>query len=257
MAACALLKATKAGVLTARLIGDLWLPLILVSLLASAATVGAQGSPDPRVADLARAGRFRVALYPPQYRKDPATGEIIRNVILMDVAQALAARLGVELRVVQFTTPVEAMDGLKAGDCDMAYLAIDPTRTPEVDYTPPLTESDFTYLVPAGSSIRTAADADRPGIRIAVVRDHGSTLALTRIVKHAALIGANVPDAAFDLLRTGRADVWAAPRVGLLRYVSRLPGSHVLDDRYGAVLFAAAVSKGQSGRLTYISEFIE
>ena len=149
------------------------------------------------------------------------------------------------------------MQGLKAGTCDMAYLAIDPTRTPEVDYSPPLTQSDFTYLVPAGSPIHTAADADRPGIRIPVVRDDGSTLALSRIVKHAALIRADVPDAAFDLLRTGRADIWAAPRVGLLRYVNRLPGSHVLEDRYGAVLFAAAVSKGRPGRLTFISEFIE
>jgi hypothetical protein len=31
---------------------------------------------------------------------------------------------------------------------------------------------DYTFLVPAGSSIQHVADADRLGIRIAVVRDH-------------------------------------------------------------------------------------
>ena len=68
------------------------------------------------------------------------------------------------------TTPVEAMDALKTGSCDIAFLAIDPTRATEVDFSPPFTQLDFTYLVPAGSSIRTAADVDRPGIRITVVR---------------------------------------------------------------------------------------
>ncbi len=32
--------------------------------------------PDPRIADLVQAGRVRVALYPPQYMKDPVTGEL-------------------------------------------------------------------------------------------------------------------------------------------------------------------------------------
>jgi len=230
---------------------------MLAALLASAATINAQPSRDPRVADLVRAGRLRLALYPPQYRKNPSTGEIVRTVVYMEVAQALAARLGVELQVVEYTSPIAAMDGLKAGACDMAYLAIDPSRTTEVDYSPPLTQSDFTYLVQAGSSISAVADVDRPGIHIAVVRDHGSTLALARIVKHAELVGADLPDAAFDLLRTGRADVWAAPRVGLLRYVNRLPGSRVLEGSYGTVSFAATVAKGQPGRLSYISDFIE
>ena len=36
--------------------------------------VGLQIS-DPRVADLVRSGKVRVALYLPQYTKDPATGE--------------------------------------------------------------------------------------------------------------------------------------------------------------------------------------
>lgn len=83
-APCDLLRATRS-----RLV-----PVMLVSLLASAATVDAQRAVDPRVSDLVRAGKLRVALYPPQYRKNPATGEVIRNMIFMDVAQALAARLG-------------------------------------------------------------------------------------------------------------------------------------------------------------------
>ncbi len=116
---------------------------------------------------------------------------------------------------------------------------------------------DYTYLVPAGSSIRRIADADRPGVRIAVVRNHLSTLALSRILKHAGPVGAEIPGAAFDLLRTGQADVFASTRPVLLAYSPKLPGSRVLEDYYGANLLAMAVPKDQGGRLAYVTEFIE
>ena len=51
------------------------------------------------------------------------------------------------------------------------------------DFTPPVVQQDYTYLVPAGSSIKSAADADKPGVRIAVVRNHLSTLALSRRIE--------------------------------------------------------------------------
>jgi polar amino acid transport system substrate-binding protein len=43
----------------------------------------------------------------------------------------------------------------------------------------------------------------------------------------------------------------------VLDYSIRLPGSRVLEDRYGANLVAIAIPKGQAGRLAYISEFVE
>lgn len=116
---------------------------------------------------------------------------------------------------------------------------------------------DFTYLVSAGSSIRRVADADRPEVHIAVVRNHASTLALSRALKHAKLVDAESPDAAFDLLRTGRADVLASVRPALLQYSTQLPGSEVLADRYGSQFLAMAVPKGQAGWLAYINEFIK
>lgn len=231
--------------------------LVLVILLAWVNPVSADSASDPRVAEVVKGGSLRVALYPPQYRKDPASGEIRRNVIYMEMARDLAARLGVELAVTHYMTPVEAMDALNAGACDLAFLAIDPARSSKVGFSPPFTQFDFTYLVPPGSSIRAAADADRPGVRIAAVRDHGSTLALMRVVTRAQVVAADVPDAAFDLLRTGRADVFAAPRVGLNRYAAHLPGSRVLEDRYGAVLNAVAVSKDRPQWLAYVTEFVE
>ena len=54
----------------------------------------------------------------------------------------------------------------------------------------------------------------------------------------------------------GDADILAGIRPGLLGYAARLPGSRVLEERYGANVLALAVRKGQAGRLAYVSEFI-
>ena len=239
------------------MIGNLKTSFFLPALLATILTANAQQAPDPRVADLVRAGQVRVALFLPQYTKNPTTGEIRGDVHLVEIARALASRLGVKLVLVDYPNPKTAVEGLKAGSCDMAFLGIDRSRTGELGFSPPFAELDFTYLVPAGSSIRSVADADRPGVRIAAIRNHELTLALSRILKHATLVYADTPEPAFDLLKTGRADAWESVGYALQPYSARLPGSRVLEDRYGANRQAIAVAKGEAGRLSYISQFVE
>jgi polar amino acid transport system substrate-binding protein len=197
-----------------------------------------------------------VAVYLPQYSKDPLTGELKGWPI--ELIRALGERLGITGVPVEHATPPQAIAGLKAGNCDVAILGIDPTRATEVDYSPAFAQLEYTYLVPGHSSIHSIADVDRPGIRIAVVRSHASTLALARILKNATLVYADMPGPAFDLLRTGNADIFASVRAELVKYCTQLPGSRVLDDSYGANRFGMAVAKGQAaGRLAYMSAFIE
>lgn len=234
--------------------------LMMLALLVTATTVDAQQTADPRVADLVRAGKLRAALPLPQYTKDPVTGEIRGHgtgTVTVQLAHALAARLGVQLQLVGYPTPTGVVECLKTGACDVGFLGINPSRAAAVGFAPPHMLVPFTYLVPAGSSIRSVAESDKPGVRIAVVRNHESTLALSRVIKHAELVYAETPDPTFDLLRNGHADAFAGALPPLLAYSTQLPGSRVLEDRYGANIHAMAVPKDQPGRLAYISEFIE
>jgi polar amino acid transport system substrate-binding protein len=235
---------------------SLRVPLMMLALLAGASLANAQQISDPRVADLVQAGKLRVGLFPSfLYTKDPVTSQL--RGVGIEVARALAARLGIEFVPVEYPSPLEVVACLKAGVCEVAFLGIDPSRTAEVGFSPPFIEVDFTYLVPAGSLIRSLADADRPGIRIAGARNHASTMALSRILKQTAVVYAETPDATFDLLRTGHVDVQAGVRSALLEYSAQLPSSRVLEDRYGANRLAMAVPKDQAGRLAYISDFLE
>ena len=109
-----------------------------------------QQAPDPRVADLVKAGRLRVGLglgSPALAIKDPVTGEM-RGPAL-DLARALAARIGIELQPVEYPRPGAIMEGIRNNAWDVTFFVIDPVRAAEGDFSPPYMQSDFTYLVPA------------------------------------------------------------------------------------------------------------
>jgi polar amino acid transport system substrate-binding protein len=231
----------------------------LVALLVPA-VAAAQPSSDPRVADIVRAGKVRIGMHLPQFVQDPKTGEIHGHgtgTVIVQVAQALADRLGVKLELVGNPSPPALVKCLNSNGCDLGFLGFVPGRTAEVNFTAPYILVPFTFMVPAGSKIRTVDDVDRSWVRIAAVRSHASTLALSRIVKQATMVGVEIPDEAFELLREGQVDAWASPRPPLLEYAPRLAGARVLDDRYGANIQAIAVAKSETARLAYVSEFIE
>ena len=229
---------------------------LLLAFAQFAAAIGeAQQTADPRVADLVKAGKVRVGLFVPQFTKDAKTGEL--SGVWAESARALAARIGVQLELLVHPTPPEAVACLKGGPCDLLFLPLDDRAAGVGDFSAPIFQFDYTLLVPVGSTIRTVADADRPGVRIAAVRNHASTVELSRLLKQAELVYAETPDRTFDLLRTGQADAMASARNTLLAFSSRLPDSRVLDDRYGANINRMVVPKGMAARLAYVSEFVE
>jgi polar amino acid transport system substrate-binding protein len=228
--------------------------LLAIAQLA-AATAEPQQAADRRVADLARAGKVRVGLFLPQYIKDPATGQL--RSVWVETARAFAGHLGVQLVVVEHATPPEAIACLKAGACDVMFLPLDARAAAVGDFSNPIFQFDYTLLVPAGSSIAGIADADRPGIRIAAVLNHASTIELSSQLKQAELVYAETPDSTFDLVRTGQAHVMASTRLALLDFSDRLPGSRVLEQRYGANINRMVVPKGKADWLAYVGEFVE
>jgi polar amino acid transport system substrate-binding protein len=211
-------------------------------------------SQDAAVADLVRAGQVRIGMFPPHYIKDATTGELKGWGV--DLALALAARIGVEARPVEYPGPDKLLEGLNADACDAGFLVNSPVWANAVDYSQPFLQQDFTFLLPPGSSIRSIVDVDRPEVRIAVVRHHASTLELARILRQATMVSDDTLQGAFELLRNGQTNAFASTRPQLLEDSTRLPGSAVLEDRYGVVFSVMGVAKGRSARLAYINEFL-
>jgi polar amino acid transport system substrate-binding protein len=187
--------------------------------------------------------------------KDPATGEM--RGMASDLARLLAARIGVALQMVEYPRPGAVFDGAQIDAWDATFLVIEPERTAEADASPPYMQSDFTYLVPAGSAIRDVASADQPGISIAVPRGDAVDLSLSRILKQAKLVRADSQAAGIDMLRAGTVNAYAAPRPALLALTAQVSGSHVLDDAFATTVWAAFVPKGHDGRLAFVTSFVE
>jgi polar amino acid transport system substrate-binding protein len=229
--------------------------LVLSILLAGVGIANAQQTSDPRIADLVQTGKIRVGLFSTQFTKDPATGEL--KGVRVDVARALAAHMGVQAVLLENQTPLDVVQCIKSSACDVVFLPFDARAANAGEFSFPFIQSEYTMLVPAASSFQSVADADRAGIRIAVVRNHASTATLISVLKQAKVIFGENELAAFELLRSGQADVFASTRQFLVRISAELPGSRVLKDHYGANLNRVVVPKGHAGWLAYVNEFVE
>src|SRR3990170_1360845 len=108
--------------------------------------------------------------------------------IVPDLAQELARRLGVGAELRQYEKVGDVADGAKKGEWDVAFIGVEPQRAAEIDFTAPYVEIEATYLVPAGSPIKSIADVDRKGVRIAVAGRSAYDLWLSRNIKSAELV---------------------------------------------------------------------
>jgi polar amino acid transport system substrate-binding protein len=208
--------------------------------------------------DIAPTGKLRVGINygnPVLATRDGVSGEL--RGVAVDLARELGARTGLPVELVPFESAGKMFNAVKAGAWDVAFLAVDPGRAGEIDFTEPYVEIEGTYLVPAGSPIRAMADVDRDGVRLGVSAKSAYDLFLSRSIKHAQFVRASSPEGAFDLILTGKVDVLAGVRQTLVMNSTKLPGSRVFDDRFMAIGQAMGVVKGRGEAVKYLREFIE
>jgi polar amino acid transport system substrate-binding protein len=213
---------------------------------------------DELLKDLAPTGRVRVGINygnPVLAKKDPGSGEL--RGVAVDLARELGTRIHVPVELVGYDSAGKMFEAVKAGAWDIAFLAIDPGRADEIDFTAPYVEIEGTYLVPAGTPYRLVGDVDQPDVRIGVSAKSAYDLFLSRSIQHAELIHAPGPDAAFALLLAGKVDVLAGVRQHLVANAAKIPGSRVLDDRFMAIQQALGIVKGRVEGAKYLREFIE
>ena len=177
--------------------------------------------------------------------------------IAVDLAKELARRVGVPMEIVSYEAAGQLADGAKAGAWDLAFLAADPARAEEIAFTAPYLEIETTYLVPAGSPLRTLADVDREGVRVAVSDKSAYDLFLTRSLKRAQLVRAPGVNASVDLFFAGKLDALAELKPLLVEVAEKQPGARVLDGRFMVVQQGVGTPKGRDAAAKYLREFVE
>jgi polar amino acid transport system substrate-binding protein len=177
--------------------------------------------------------------------------------IAPDLGRELGRRLGVPVEFVKFKQAGQLADGVRDGKCDVGFLGAEPQRANEIAFTRAYLEIPVTYLVPPGSSIRSLADVDREGVRIAVSARSAYDLYLSRTLKHAKLVRAEGIDGSHELFLKEKLDVLAGLKPRLVSDAEKLPGARVLDGQVTGVQQAVGTTKARAAGAKYLGDFVD
>ena len=187
-------------------------------------------------------------------QRDGNTGELTGASVLL--ARDLAKSLKVELELVPFDTAGKAFEALSSGECDVGFLAIDPVRGEQIDYTEPYVTIHGGYLVKDEAPFHVVADVDRDGVRIAAGRNTAYDLFLRRELKQASLVYVTTSVETTGMLTRGEADVAAGIRQPLEDIARRRPEFRMVEGNFMSIHQAMAMPKGRAAAMTYLRRFI-
>jgi polar amino acid transport system substrate-binding protein len=210
---------------------------------------------DDIVKVLAPAGRLRAAINignPVLVQRNTVTGAPAG--ITIDLAQELARRLGVTLELVVIDGAGKSFEAVKTASCDIGFLAVEPARAAEIDFTAPYVIIEGVYAVRTDSGLTSNDDVDRAGVRVAVNTGAAYDLFLTRSLKNATLVRAE--DSFGVFLREGLEAV-AGVKQGVVRFVDTAPVARLLPSRFMEIQQAMCLPKGREAGAAYLRAFVE
>ena len=229
--------------------------LLAALLLAACATDAADTS--AAVSELSTAGRLRAAINfgnPILATRD--AGGNARGVSV-DLAREAGRRLGLPVELVPFNSAGSVVEAIKKHEVELAFVAIDPVRAADLEYTAPYVIIEGGYLVRNSSPITHNEEVDRSGNRVAVGRGSAYDLFLTRELKLATLVRAPTSPAVTDLFLAQNLEVAAGVRQQLEADAKRVGGVRLLPGRFMLIEQAMAVPKGHVAAQCWLSNFIE
>lgn len=181
--------------------------------------------------------------------------------ISVDLATELARHLSLPLECVTYGAAGKAVTGIATGEADVGFFAIDPVRGKEINFTDPYVLIRGSYLVRSDSPIRTRAEVDRPGVRVAVGTGSAYDLFLTRELQHAEIVrGSTSPEVVNTFIRDNL-DVAAGVTQQLEADASRIGSVRLLDGNFMVIQQAMGLGKSRGtyarSRLqTFVSEMV-
>jgi len=174
-----------------------------------------------------------------------------------DMARAIAAKLGVSVKLVPYKNPGLLGDAVDSNEWDIGLIGAEPQRAQKIEFSAAYVEIEATYLVPAGSPLKAIADVDKPGIRIATTARSAYGLWLENNIKQATLILAEGLDGSYDKFVADKLEALAGLRPRLIEDVKKLPGARILDGQFAAVQQAVGTQKRNKVGAAFLREFVE
>lgn len=232
---------------------------LLLTVLPGCASPG--GRPDPAALhELAPAGKLRFGLvFAPEqsvfFVAKDADGTL--RGISVDLANKLAQHAGLPLEFVLAPNSGIVTDAVASGSIDAAFMPVDDERRKRLGIGPVYLYDENTYLVRAGSDIRSIAEVDRPGVRVIGIAGTTTIRSTARSLKNTQIAPAASVDAALEMLRSGQADAFALTHQTLPALALRVPGSRILEGAFQRVNIAVVLPKDRPHALAYVGAWME
>lgn len=215
-------------------------------------------SPD-LVAAFAPTGTLRAAIN----TGNPILAHVDRDTgsaggVSVDIARALAARLGVPLDLVVVDAAGKSVQAVESGQADVGFFAIDPVRGANIAFTAPYVLIEGAYLVAQDSPLQDNDDVDRAGTRVTVGKASAYDLFLTRHLQQAEIVRAPTSPTVVDTFLEQQLEVAAGVKQQLEADAQRLGGLRLLPGRFMVIEQAMGVPKARGeAAATYLRAFVE
>jgi len=210
------------------------------------------------LSELAPSGKLRVGINHSNFLLvNPGSPHGAPKGIAPDLALELGRRAGLPVEFASFDAAGKTADAIRDALVDAGFIASEAERASVIEFSSAYLELPATYLVPQGSSIRSLAEVDRPGVRIAVSGRSAYDLYLSRTLKHAQLVRAEGIAASVKLFTDQKLEALAGLKPGLLADQQKIPGSRLLEGQFTAVQQSIGAPKKRSAAAQYLREFVE
>ncbi len=190
--------------------------------------------------------------------RSPRTQEL--SGIDIDLSAALAKDLGVKLRYVD-SNYAKLVDDLNQNRCDIAMFAIGITaeRQKHLRFSTPYLQSDvYGVTTKANRVIKSWADIDKPGIRVAVPARTFIEPVMAAWLKQAELVVLQAPQSREQELESGRVDVFMADYPYSRHWLATADWARLVSPPapFHLMPYAYAVKPGDEAWLTRINAFV-
>jgi polar amino acid transport system substrate-binding protein len=219
----------------------------------------AQGAPPEAVKELAPTGKLRAAINLGNAVLAQKGADGAPKGVSVDLSRELARRLGVPIEITTFEAAGKVFEGIKAGSVDLAFIAIEPVRAAEIEFSSPYVLIEGGYMVAKDSPLKAIEDVDRPGIKIAVGLNSAYDLFLTRTIKNAQVVRAHTGggEAMIELFLKDKLDVVAGVKPVLVEYAKTNAAMRIIDGRFMVIQQSMGLPKGRTTAARYVRTFVE
>jgi polar amino acid transport system substrate-binding protein len=232
--------------------------IVAVATVAVLAATSLSAFAQDAKAILAPTGRLRVGVYlgsPTSLVHDPKTGA--SHGLSFELGKELAKRLGAPFEQVNYQRISEVIEGVKAGDVDFTISNSTPARAASAAFSQTLLTIELGYLVAANSPITAIADIQKAGLRIGVTKNSTSQATIPKLLPNAVIVPADNYKRGIEMLEHGEIDAYATNKPTLFEMSDQMPGSRILEGRWGEEHLAVAIPKEHAAGLDYIKSFVE